>query len=200
MSPNRKSYMCYRKTDLRALSVRTIVAAILLAGASCAVAFADQTAPTIPAGTRLKFHVLAPIASNESKTGETFAFALLTPVVLGDRSIPADGTTGSGTIYLAGHAGSAGHEGDLTLRLDSLHTPDGHVVVFADQRFQINGRNRKVTAGLLGFIPYAGIGARLIRGSDVRVDATTPIETVLTRPATITNDSSLAPTPLPSAS
>lgn len=192
--------MYYRHSNLLTLSGRTIIAAVLLASASFAVAFADQTALAIPAGTRLTFHVLAPITSNASKTGQTFAFALLTPVVFGDRSIPADGTTGSGTIYLAGHAGSGGHEGDLTLRLDSLRTADGHVITFADQRFQINGRNRKVTAGVLGFVPYAGIGAHLIRGSDVRVDPTTPIETVLARSATITAVTTAARVPLPMAS
>ncbi|MBD5606476.1 MAG: hypothetical protein IAI48_15505, partial [Candidatus Eremiobacteraeota bacterium] len=81
-------------------------------------------------------------------------------------------------------AGSQGHEGDLTLRLDSLHTADGRTFSFDDQRFEIDGRNRKIVSGLLGLVPYAGVGARFIRGSDVRVDPSTPIETVLLRSAT----------------
>ncbi len=185
--------MYYRAKPIRRFS--PILAAIFFAGASFAGACADEASRSVPAGTRVKFHLLSPIASNESKTGQAFQFALLNPIALADASIPTQGTTGSGTVYLAGHAGSSGHEGDLTLRLDSLRTADGHTVLFNDQRFKINGRNRKVTAGLLGFIPYAGIGARLIRGSDVRVDPATPIETVLERPATITAIVSASPVP-----
>lgn len=196
--------MRYEAHSLRQSIPGQILAAGLLAFATSTVAFADTTAMNtsaryVPAGTRLKFHLTAPIQSNESKTGQAFYFSLLTPIVLGDTSIPIEGTTGSGTVYLAGHAGSSGHEGDLTLRLDSLRTTDGQLVQFADQRFKINGRNRKVIGALLGAIPYAGIGARFIRGSDVRVDPTTPIETVLARPATITVESSAAPLPTTSA-
>ncbi len=157
----------------------------MFAASSVVVARADDSnEPVMPAGTHVRFHVDAPISSNDSKTGDTFAFVLLAPIVLVDRTIRVEGTTGSGTIFLAGHAGSQGHEGDLTLRLDSLHTADGRTFTFDDQRFEIDGRNRKVVSGVLGLIPYAGVGARFIRGSDVRVEPTTPIETVLLRSAT----------------
>ncbi|MBD5607041.1 MAG: hypothetical protein IAI48_18440, partial [Candidatus Eremiobacteraeota bacterium] len=159
--------------------MRAIVAlAIFAAGSIVGARADDDNAPVMPAGTHVHFHVDAPISSSNSKTGDTFAFVLLAPIVLVDRTIPVEATTGSGTVFLAGHAGSQGHEGDLTLRLDSLHTADGRTFTFDDQRFEIDGRNRKIVSGVLGLIPYAGIGARFIRGSDVRVDPSTPIETV----------------------
>jgi hypothetical protein len=172
-----------RHANARWPGPRVMLAAVLLATASIGASFDDSSANAIPAGTRLTFHVTAPISSSESKTGQPFAFVLSAPITAGPRSIPVDGTTGLGTIFLAGHAGTSGHEGDLTLRLDSLRTSDGHVVTFDDQRFQINGRNRKIVSGVLGLIPYVGIGSHFIRGSEVRVDPATPIETVILRPA-----------------
>jgi hypothetical protein len=104
---------------------------------------------------------------------------------------------GLGLVFLSGASGSNGHEGDLTIRPDSVRTPDGRVVTFDDQRIGINGRNRKIASTLLGFVPFAGIAAGYIRGSDIHIDDKTPIDTVLLHPATVTKAGS--PTPLPTA-
>ncbi|MDP9106275.1 MAG: hypothetical protein M3N49_10130 [Candidatus Eremiobacteraeota bacterium] len=176
----------------------TIVALVLAAGfAPVARAAADEpSAPPAPAaavvsgvaaGTRVRFHVDAPLSSATSKTGETFTFTLLDPLqTTGERVIPA-GTKGSGTLLLAGHAGSGGHEGDLTLRLDTLDLGDGHALRFDNQRFEVNGRNRKAASSILGFVPIVGYAAMFMRGSDVRIDPGTPIETVLARGALISD-------------
>jgi len=95
------------------------------------------------------------------------------------------GSHGAGTLLVAGHAGSSGHEGDLTLRLDTVTTPDGDTLEFHDQRIRLNGRNRRVTTSVLGFVPYAGIGARFIRGQESVVQPSTEIRTVLTADATM---------------
>ena len=75
---------------------------------------------------------------------------------------------------------------------------DGRDVRFDDQRIQINGRNRKVASGVLGFVPYVGLASMLIRGSDVHVDPAQPIETELAHDAPIvpapTSEPSAAPT------
>jgi hypothetical protein len=139
----------------------------------------------VAAGTRIRFHVDAPLSSATSKTGETFAFTLLDPVqTTGGRVIPT-GTKGSGTLLLSGHAGSGGHEGDLTLGLDTLDLGGGQTLRFDNQRFEVNGRNRKAASSILGFLPIIGYAAMFMRGSDVRIDPSTPIETVLARPALI---------------
>jgi hypothetical protein len=170
----------------------TVVALLI---ATSGATLADQQPQWIAAGTRLKFHLDAPASSSESRTGQTFAFALLAPIVLDGSTIPVDGSTGLGTIVLAGHAGPNGHEGDLTLRIDSLRTADGRIVTFADQNFEINGKNYKIATGVLGFVPFVGIGAHIIRGNEITVDPSTPIETVLLHPATI----AYPPTPQRSA-
>ncbi len=153
----------------------------------------------VPAHTHLRFHVLAPVSSASARTGEPFAFAMLDPVGVAGREVVARGAVGHGTVSLSGHAGSQGHEGDLTFRLDDVAAVDGRAVRFNDQRFKINGRNRKVAAGVLGFVPYVGLASMLIRGSDVHVDPAQPIETELARDAPIvstpTSEPSAAPSP-----
>jgi hypothetical protein len=56
---------------------------------------------------------------------------------------------------------------------------------FVNQRFEINGRNQKIVAGVLGFAPYIGIGAMFIRGSDITIGVNNPVLTVLKNPAPI---------------
>jgi len=163
------------------------------ASAPAAASSPGTPAVAIPAGYRLRFHVDALISSNGSKTGQTFGFVLLDPIQVDGQVVAPSGAVGSGTVFLAGHAGNQGHEGDLTLRLDSLDAAADAGITFADQRFQINGRNRKAAATILGFVPYAGLGAMFIRGSDIRVDPSMPIETVLLRPATFASSPKASP-------
>jgi hypothetical protein len=150
---------------------------------------------TIPSGTRLRFHLSAPLASDKSKAGEPFSFAMLDPVVVDGRVLAAQGALGTGTVLVSGHNGTLGHEGDLTLRIDSIHLSDARIVRFADQQFEINGGNRKAESRILGLIPDAGIAALFMRGKEIHVDPATAIQTVLLHPATITENA-----PAPSAS
>ncbi|HEY4440233.1 MAG TPA: hypothetical protein VGN14_07230 [Candidatus Elarobacter sp.] len=172
----------------------SLLTALLISGAAPLTA-AGQPEPSpspvlasasgVAAGTRIRFHVDRTLSSATSKTGENFGFALLDPVTTtGGTVIPA-GARGSGTLLLAGKSGTGGHEGDLTLRLDSLALPDGRHMKFEDQHLEINGRNRKAASGVLGFVPIVGYGAMLIRGSDIEIGPNTPIETVLARGAII---------------
>jgi hypothetical protein len=149
-------------------------------------------------GTRLQFNLREALSSDKSQTGQSFTFALSAPVKSdAGLTVPA-GSIGSGTVYLAGHAGSAGHEGDLTLRLDSLRAPDGKFFNFDDQRFEINGKNRKIASAVLGFVPFVGVASRwAVRGEEVSADPSTPVETVLERPAVLSNAAAV-PAPPPS--
>jgi hypothetical protein len=137
----------------------------------------------VPAKTPLTVHLTAPISSNGSKSGSTFTFVTVDPVVVNGRTVVAAGATGTGTLILAGHAGYNGHEGDLTLRFDSVPTVDGQVLQFDDQRIEINGRNRKVVSFLAGFVPYVGLAAGFIRGSEMSIAPTTIIHTLTKKDA-----------------
>jgi hypothetical protein len=159
-----------------------MLAAAILAAALTAKPVSAPAPVRLPAGTHIHFHLVRPLMSDRSKSGQRFSFVLVAPVQVGGRVVVADGTVGFGTLVLAGHNGTSGHEGDLTLRLDGIPAVNGAQVIFCQQRLRINGRNRKVLAGVLGFIPFAGVGARLIRGSEVRISTATPIETVLSQP------------------
>jgi hypothetical protein len=151
-----------------------LLAAILTANAP-----STPTPVSLPAGTRLRFHLVRPLMSDHSKTGQPFSFVLLEAVSVGGRVLVDNGAVGTGTVVLAGHNGTSGHEGDLTLRLDQMPAINGAPVVFCKQQLRLNGRNKKVVSGLLGLIPFAGLGARYIRGSEIHISTKTPIETVL---------------------
>jgi hypothetical protein len=163
--------------------MRRVLAAAILMLATAGAAMADSGIDAVPAQTPVRFHLTETISSNQSKSGTPFTFVLLDPIVIGTTALVPSGATGTGTLVLAGHAGTSGHEGDLTLRLDTIQTSDGRTILFEDQQLRINGHNKKIMAGVLGFIPYAGLGARFIRGADVRIDPETPIVTMLEHPA-----------------
>jgi hypothetical protein len=179
----------------RAAAVVVALFAVLPPRAASVAATSD--ACTIPKGTHVTIRLAGPLSSSESHTGEPFAFYLARPIEAPGCAIPPEGADGHGTVYLAGASGSGGHEGDLTLRLDSVRTFDGRYIVFDDQRIGINGRNRKLESGLLGFVPYAGFAAGFIRGSDIHLDALAIVETVLERPATFSSVAPPPPGPVP---
>jgi len=166
----------------------TLIASVVLAARGLADPTAANPNDTIPAGIKLRFHLSAPLASDRNKAGDTFTFALLDPLMLDGHVRVPQGAIGTGTVLVCGHNGTLGHEGDLTLRLDSLQVSDAETMRFADQQFEINGGNRKAESRLLGLIPDVGIAAWFMRGKEIHVDPTTPIQTVLVHPATITEN------------
>ncbi len=146
-----------------------IFAATMLAIAMTA-SVAAPAPVTLPSGTRLRFHLVRPLASDRSKAGQPFSFVLLGPVEIGGRIVVADGAVGTGTVILAGRAGGSGHEGDLTLRLDALPAVNGGLVAFCQQFLHIDGSRK------------TGLRSLFARGSESRISTRTPIETVLTQP------------------
>jgi hypothetical protein len=172
-------------------TTRRLAVLLFVCAATFTAALGDPTPrvsdTTIPPGTRLRFHLTKPLASDRDKAGDAFSFALLDPVVVDGHVLAAQGAVGTGTVLVSGHNGTLGHEGDLTLRLDSIHVSDARTMRFADQQFEINGGNRKAESRILGLIPDAGIAALFMRGKEIHIDTTTAIQTVLLHPATITD-------------
>jgi hypothetical protein len=180
--------------------VARLAATLSLCAVPLTPVFADPTpgSPniTIPSGTRLRFHLTTPLASDRNKAGDAFSFALLDPVVVDGQTLVERGALGTGTVLVSGHNGTLGHEGDLTLRLNGVRVSESKAVHFADQQFEVNGGNRKAESRILGIIPDAGIAALFMRGKEVHIDTTTPIQTVLLHPAAIT-DALAKPAPSP---
>ncbi|HKU81553.1 MAG TPA: hypothetical protein VJP76_05220, partial [Candidatus Tumulicola sp.] len=181
----------YRYATARALC------AIVLAAATIAAVDPNVAPEQVPAGTPVHFHLTAALSSDESTSGQPFAFVLLEPIRVGDRVVAVAGAVGRGTLILAGHAGMKGHEGDLTLRLDSVPSADGGQIVFDNQRFEINGTNEKAMSALAGFIPFVGFFAQFMRGQEIHLPTNLAIETTLLRPATIVAPPPFCATPTP---
>jgi hypothetical protein len=200
----------FARMRFRLLTLQLLLIGVASGVAAVVPAYADEpgngalAAPrsvgtVVPAGTQVRFHLDTALSSAQNKTGERFSFTLLEPIMVDSRVLVPAVAQGMGTVLLAGHAGTSGHEGDLTLRLDWVRAVDGNQLAFTDQRFEINGRNRKAASSLLHLIPFAGFGARYIRGDESRVDPDRPIETVLKNAATVEAGSE-DPSPTPSAS
>jgi opacity protein-like surface antigen len=163
-----------------------VMAAALAISVSSAAFAADLGPPTgviVPAGTAVRFHLTAPVSSDRSKTGDRFVFTTIDPIVIGGQVIVGRGAAGGGVVVLAGHNGTGGHEGDLTLRLDSVTSLHHGVLAFSNQVLKINGRNRKVMSSVLGFIPTVGFASTFIRGQEIHIEPATPVRTVLVNPA-----------------
>ncbi len=176
----------YAPRVTRPLSLLAITLSLL--GAS-----PEPTIDTIPAGTTMSFHLSESTASNEGQAGRPFSFVVVDPVRVDGREVVASGAIGTGCILVAGHAGSAGHEGDITLRFDSMPTVDGREARFSNELLKAYGKNRKLQSGLFGLVPYVGIAARLIRGSDIRLDANTVFHGPLDHAVTIVSAATALP-------
>lgn len=155
----------------------------------------------VPAGTRLRFHLDEPLSSDGSKTGQHFTFTMLDPVTVDGATVVTANAHGDGTVVLAGRAGTSGHEGDLTLRLDSIATPNGNRLTPDDEQVEINGTNHKVASAVLGFVPWVGLGAIFIHGHQIRIGTDTPVLVVIKNSAMVTSQvEAAAPVPVASPS
>jgi hypothetical protein len=189
-----------RPTVRRTVAAFRACAVLALAAATVAATNSAAQPARIPAGTQIRFHLTAPVSSNESKTGQAFGFALLDPVLVDGKVVAAIGATGGGTLLLAGPAGSKGHEGDLTLRIDSVAAVDGGKIVFDNQHFEVNGVNEKLASTVAGFIPFVGFFAQFMRGQDEHLKVSDAIQTTLLRPAIITPPPPICAPPSPTSS
>src|ERR1700736_1541562 len=66
---------------------------------------APALSPEVPPLTHVRFHLNAPLSSGKSKTGQPFAFTLLSPIRVDNGVVIQAGAQGAGTLLLAGHAG-----------------------------------------------------------------------------------------------
>jgi hypothetical protein len=145
----------------------------------------SSSVTTLPIGTRLSFHLRDPISTDRNQTGQQFTFVLSNEVMLGGKTVLAAGRKGMGTLVVAGHSGMRGHEGDLTLELDSTCSADGRFVAFDHEKIEIDGKRRSNQASVLSHVPIVGIGAMLMRGSSMTIDPKQTINVVLQHDATI---------------
>jgi hypothetical protein len=151
----------------------------------------------VPEAFAFKLHLMRPVSSAKSKPGEGVAFEMSEPIVVAGETIVERGAKGHLTVVVSGHAGSSGHEGDLTLRFDGVDATQGRHLVFDRQVIEINGHNNKVASAVLGFTPIVGLGARFIRGKDVTIEPSRVMTTILLHPATARPDGTVFAAPAP---
>jgi hypothetical protein len=166
--------------------------AALAVAASSGVSSAQTTPATaaaVSAVPSVRVVLLQPLASNTARTGDSFQYQTVDDVMVAGNMILPKGTTGTGTVKLAGAAGGHGHEGDLTLDFGNLTGANGNAVAINSELIA-HGKNLKTASWLLGGA-LVGIA---IRGAEVVIPTNQVIDLLPSAPA------KLEPIPPPSPS
>jgi len=156
--------------------------AALVFAASAGVSQAQTTPVTtavvaaVPSGTAVRVLLLQPLASNTARTA-------------GNVILPK-GSTGTGTVKLAGAAGGHGHEGDLTLDFGTVAAANGNAVA-VNSELIARGRNLKTASWLIG----GALVGTAIRGSEVVIPTNQVIDLLPGKPAKL---EPIPPAPAPS--
>lgn len=139
---------------------------------------ADATAPaavSVPALTPVILEILAPLGSNTSKAGETFAIRLVDPVVIDGKDVLPAGLSGMGEVVHAKKAGGSGAPGELVLAARYLEK-DGVRVRLRSLNLSLVGVDRhklvdrvSMAASVGG--PVLSIVALVIKGQETAVPA-----------------------------
>jgi hypothetical protein len=170
--------------------------AALVFAASAGVSQAQTTPVTtavvaaVPSGTAVRVLLLQPLASNTARTGDSFQYQTVDDVVVAGNVILPKGSTGTGTVKLAGAAGGHGHEGDLTLDFGTVAAANGNAVA-VNSELIARGRNLKTASWLIG----GALVGTAIRGSEVVIPTNQVIDLLPGKPAKL---EPIPPAPAPS--
>jgi hypothetical protein len=115
----------------------------------------------VPSGQALDAVLTSPIDTSVAKAGDIFNAKLYSPVYVGNELVLPANTQLEGQITSAEHAGHAGTNGTLNMRLTAAITPDGQrfplsaiistsdkqTGIVEDKQGNIKGRSTKATIG-----------------------------------------------------
>lgn len=117
----------------------------------------------VPALTQLVISLDTPISSRTAKTGETFTFSLVEPILLNGEVVVPSGTRGSGEVVHAKGTG-LGVGGELVLAARTLDV-NGKPVRLRSMKFGVAGKDRQDLAFALGVT--VGFPALFVRGKHI---------------------------------
>ncbi len=112
---------------------------------------------TVPAGTRLRLAVEAPLSSETARAGDGFSAESTSPVrVEGVEAVPS-GVRFSGSVSEAAPARDSEGRGRMTLVLESVQLPDGSRVSVSTRPLVLRAPStKKKDAGIVGGLAAAG--------------------------------------------
>lgn len=102
-----------------------------------------QSAAQLEAGAPLTLELLAPVASNRNRAGDTVNFRVKEAVLAPDgRVLIAQGAPATGRVTRAKRAGYFGSKGKLDIALDFVTAADGQKIGLRGER-NLDGNNRR---------------------------------------------------------
>jgi tRNA A-37 threonylcarbamoyl transferase component Bud32 len=112
---------------------------------------------TVPAGTRLRLALEAPLSSETARAGDDFSAESTSPVrIEGVEAIPS-GVRFSGSVTEAAAAEDSEGRGRMTLRLESVELPEGSRVSLRTRPLALRAPpTKKKDAGIVGGLAAAG--------------------------------------------
>jgi hypothetical protein len=112
---------------------------------------------TVPAGTRLRLALDAPLSSESARAGDAFSAEATSPVrVEGVEAIPS-GVRFNGSVSEAAAAQDADGRGRMTLVIDSVELPDAGRITLGTRPLVLRAPpTKKKDAGIVGGLAAAG--------------------------------------------
>ena len=134
------------------------------------------TSVLVPGGTAVPVHVVGEVSSGKLKSGDTFAVAAASDVVVNGFIVVRKGSLGQGTIGEVAHAGGSGRSGSLTLNFDWIYASDGgkiHLAAATQKQAEEDRKGASSTATIIGFATF-GLGGlfghNFAHGREVTID------------------------------
>lgn len=124
----------------------------------------------LAAGTELQVELVDPLSSATAHLGDKFALRLVTPIVSDGVEIVHAGALGDGEVIDAAHSGMAGKAGKLIISSRHLDL-NGHSVRIRGMTLMLHGTPQVGVASGVMWVPYVGITAAFIEGSEVVLPA-----------------------------
>lgn len=112
---------------------------------------------TIPVGTHISVTTREELSSKTSQAGQSFTATVANNVVVGGTTVVRAGSSATGTVVSATNQGRIKGQGELSLRLDSIHSGGRDLEVETSALETIQKGKGKRTAVLAG--GGAGVGA-----------------------------------------
>ncbi len=155
-----------------------LMAAAIAASSLPTTAIAMQSAPMVvaaptpgglvlPAGTTVRVRTLAPLHSNDNKTGQQFDLEIAEDVMLNGRVVIARGSPGTGELTLVKKKGMWGKSGKLEGRFISVRSNGRDIPI----RGTLNDKGTTGTAGVVGAIVVLPIAGFFVTGTSAEIAA-----------------------------
>ena len=127
---------------------------------------------SIPAGTQVELELVNTLSSTTSHLADRFAIRLAAPISVNGVEVVAAGAVGQGEVIDVGRSGMGGKQGKLIISARYLDL-NGQRVRLRGMTLMAAGESQVDLARHVMLVPYAGIAAGFITGSEISIPSGT---------------------------